>query len=194
MNLFPVEIRPARHAMRIALAGLLAVLVCASARAEDYRKGVKAFRHGDYSQSLSLLEPLAKAGDPFAQFAVAVMYDDGVGLPQNLGRALHWYRKAADSGLVESQYMVARIHGRGRGVRQDPAQAFFWFNIAAAGGHPHAARLRDQHAHQITAAQRKKLEAAAVEWHARHPAQVTCKARSCVYPSWTQDPQWRRFP
>lgn len=193
MRFFLVEIWLARPVMRVALAMCLAVLISGSAWADDYREGVTAFRKGNHSHSLSLLRPLARQGDPFAQFALAVMYDDGLGLPQDLGRALHWYRKAADGGLVDSQYMVARFYGRGRGVKQDPERAFFWFNIAAAGRHPYAARLRDQHVHQISSLQRKKLEATAVEWHARHPAQFTCKSRTCLYPSWTESPQWRRF-
>ena len=191
--MFYVVSQLVRNAVRVALAAWLTVLITGSSWADDYGKGVSAFRNGDYGYSVSLLKPLAQAGDPFAQFALAVMYDDGLGLPQNFVRALHWYRKAAHSGLVDSQYMVARFYGRGRGVKQDPATAFFWFNIAAAGGHPYAARLRDQHIHQITVAQREKLEARAVEWHERHPAQFTCKSRTCIHPSWTKRPKWRLF-
>lgn len=191
--MFLKEKQLVRHTVRLALAVWLTALITGNSWADNYGKGVSAFRSGDYGYSISMLKPLARGGDPFAQFALGVMYDDGLGLPQNFARALHWYRKAAYSGLVDSQYILARFYGRGRGVKQDPATAFFWFNIATAGGHPFAARLRDQHRHQITVAQREKLEARAVEWHARHPAQFTCKSRTCVYPSWTRSPQWRLF-
>ena len=188
---FSVKSEAVRLGVFLALAVWMTALMTGLCRADDYRKGVAAYRDGDYGYSVALLKPLAQSGDPYAQFAIAVMYDDGVGLPQNFTNALHWYRKAANAGLVDSQYMVGRFYGRGRGVKQDPATAFFWFNIATAGGHPYAARLRDQHMLQITNAQRATLEARAVEWYARHRSQFTCKSMNCIYPTWTRSPKWR---
>jgi TPR repeat protein len=193
MKLVSVEIPTFKHVVRLACVTWLALLMSVNSWADDYRDGLTALRNGEYSYSISVLKPLAKGGDPFAQFALAVMYDDGLGLPQNRERALHWYRESANRGLVDSQYIIGRFYGRGRWGKQDPAKAFFWFNIAAAGGHPYAARLRDQQAHQILPIQRARLETSAVEWQARHPAQYTCKSKGCIYPSWTKSPQWHYF-
>ena len=113
------------------------------------------------------------------------MYDEGRGLPQDFPRALSWYKKAARAGLVDAQYMVGRFYGRGRGVKQNPSAAFYWFNLAAAGGHPLAATLRDQHRHQISPAQRRRMEAEAcilARERRTLPASSAASSQRCIYP------------
>ena len=184
----------ARHQVtavwRLVLVLPLLFALCDSAWSDEYDKSVSLFRKGKYAEAVSLMKPLAQQGDPFAQFAVGSMYDDGLGLPQNFSHALYWYGKAAHQGLVDAQYILARMHGRGRGVEQNASLAFFWFNLAGAGGYPEAPRLRDQHRHQISRHQQERLEAEAVKWQANHPAQFTCKDVNCIYPSWTRRPRW----
>ncbi len=176
--------------LKAALACATLLLATPHAQAHDVRQGASAYRQGHYGEAAAILKPLAEEGDPFAQFAIAVMYDDGHGLPQNFSRALSWYMRAARSGLVDAQYMVGRFYGRGRGVKQNPGAAFYWFNLAAVGGHPFAARLRDQHRSQIPAAQRDRLEAKAVSWQSSHPYQFSCRGQRCIYPGWTARPRW----
>jgi uncharacterized protein len=177
--------------LRLALASaLLLLLTVGPAPADGVRKGTSLYWRGDHGAAAAVLKPLAEEGNVLAQFAIAAMYDDGRGLPQDFSRALSWYKKAAHAGLVDAQYMVGRFYGRGRGVKQNPSAAFFWFNLAAAGGHPRAAALRDQHRLQISPTQRRRMEAEAVSWHARHPHQFTCQFQRCIYPRWTPRPRW----
>jgi len=177
--------------LRLVLASALMLLLAVEpAPADSVRKGTNLYWRGDYGAAADVLKPLAEDGNVLAQFAIAAMYDDGRGLPQDFSRALSWYKKAAHAGLVDAQYMVGRFYGRGRGVKQNPSAAFFWFNLAAAGGHPRAAALRDQHRLQISPAQRRHMEADAVSWHARHPRQFTCQFQRCIYPGWTPRPRW----
>lgn len=175
---------------KITMALIAMLLAVAPAQAGDVRNGTKYYRQGQYAAAAAILKPLAEDGDPFAQFAVAVMYDDGRGLPQDLSRALSWYTRAAKAGLVDAQYLVGRFHGNGRGVKQNPSAAFYWLNLAASGGHPDAARLRDQHRLQISPAQRRRMEAAAVSWQSNHPHEFTCRLQHCIYPAWTPRPRW----
>ena len=132
------------------LIALVTLLFCFQpAAAGELWNGLYAYRHGHYQQAVATLRPLAESGDPYAQFTLGVMYDDGIGLPRNFGLALHWYKRAARQGLADAQYMAGRFYGNGRGVKQDPAAALFWFELAAAAGHPLAPNLRDQHWHQL---------------------------------------------
>ena len=43
---------------------------------------------------------LAQQGDALAQAYIALMYDLGVGVPEDKKEALKWYRKAAEQGQV----------------------------------------------------------------------------------------------
>lgn len=182
---------------KIVRAMLLSVVMLMSgtpARAgEEVTRANTLYRQGNYAAAISRLKALARKGNPFAQFTLAVAYDDGRGLPQDLARALSLYKAAAQSGLVDAQYMAGRFYGTGRGVKQDPARAFYWFNLAAAADYPRAAALRDLHRLQISPAQRHRMEERAVAWHATHPARLSCRFATCVYPRWLPRPRWTIF-
>ena len=172
---------------------LLANQTAEAHEAHEVRDGISAYRHGSYPQAVEILKPLAHEGDPYAQFAIAVMYDDGLGLPQDFSRAISWYTRAAEAGIVDAQYIVGRFYGRGRGVKQNPGKAFYWFNLAAAAGHPLAPRLRDQHRLQLPVPQRHRIEAEAVAWQSAHPNTLNCDSRLCIYPGWTIKPRRNLF-
>jgi TPR repeat protein len=160
------------------------------AQAGELARGLSAYRAGNYGEAVALFRPLAQQGDPWAQYSLAVAYDDGLGVPRNFKLALEWYRRAGYQGLADAQYMTGRFYGNGRGVRQDPAKALFWFELAAAGGFPLAPLLRDQHYNQLKEAVRLRVSAEATEWQARHPQQMNCKFKNCIYPKWTKRPMW----
>ena len=89
--------------MRLILALTMLLLAAAPSIADDVRRGTSLYWRGDYGAAAAVLKPLARDGNVLAQFAIAVMYDDGRGLPQDFSRALSWYRKAAHAGLVTYQ-------------------------------------------------------------------------------------------
>jgi TPR repeat protein len=176
--------------MKRFIACIMLLLWLQPVQAGELLNGLNAYRRGHYPQAVATLRPLAEAGDPYAQFTLGVMYDDGIGLPRNFSLALLWYKRAAAQGLADAQYMAGRFYGNGRGVRQDPAAALFWFELAAAGGHPLAANLRDQHWNQLKSPRRDRVAAEATRWQAEHPAQLSCAWKRCVYPIWTARPGW----
>jgi TPR repeat protein len=179
--------------MRLVIGFVVLLLGVQVAWADELKQAQKAYRHGQYAEAAAILQPLAQRGNPIAQFNVAVMYDDGLGLPQNLALALSWYKRAGEAGLIDGQYMTGRFYGRGRGTPQNPGKALFWFDLARAGGHPLAGKLRDQHWDQLNSPQRDAIEAEATRWHARHPHQFSCKGNPCIYPRWTPKPRWSIF-
>ena len=59
--------------------------------------------------ALEQLEKIGEMGNLAAQNNAGMIYEDGLGVPQNDERAEKWYRKAAEGGLPESQYNLATI-------------------------------------------------------------------------------------
>ena len=55
----------------------------------------------------------AKAGDPASQVAVGQEYAAGVMVEQDLKRAAHWYRKAAEQGNVAGEVHLAEFYRDG---------------------------------------------------------------------------------
>jgi len=92
-----------------------------------------AYGRGYYATAL-LIRPLAEQGNAIAQYNLAVMYDEGQGVPQNQAEAMKWYRLAADQGHARAQYTLGNIYHEGRGVKQNDAEAFNWYRLAADQG------------------------------------------------------------
>jgi uncharacterized protein len=99
-----------------------------------------------------------------AQYNLAVMYDDGQGVPQDYAVAMSWYRKAAEQGDPDAQVNLGILYGMGQGVPQDYVIAHMWFNLAASGGHKNAVQGRDMVAAKMAPAQLAEAQKLAREW------------------------------
>lgn len=89
-------------------------------------------RGGEYtiadlaSGTLSLQRwlPLAKQGDPEAQYYVARIHANGMdGVAVDYARAAEWYRKAADQGYASAMQELGFLYEQGLGVEKDPLLA-----------------------------------------------------------------------
>ena len=81
------------------------------------------------------LRSLATDGAAAAQFDLGDRYRTGLGVPQDNGEALRWYRLAADQGHARAQASLGFIYGNGEGVPQDDGEAIRWFRLAADQGY-----------------------------------------------------------
>jgi len=80
----------------------------------------------------------AKAGNPKAQFDLAIMYATGRGVRKNEREAFHWFHKSARAGNVEAKYYMGISFEQGRGVRANSYLARYWFKQAVEAGYPKA--------------------------------------------------------
>ena len=121
----------------------------------DYRedrKGLTAYRSGDYATALRIWKPLAEQGNASAQFGLGVMFYDGIGVPQDYKTALKWYRLAAEQGVASAQTKLGVMYGMGKGYIKDNVYAHMWFNIAASSGDKNASNNRDIVSNRMTPA------------------------------------------
>ena len=72
----------------------LAVMLTATASANNYEKGKEAYDAGDYATALSILKPLAEAGNADAQLTLSWMYYFGRGVPQDDAEWTKWRDRA----------------------------------------------------------------------------------------------------
>ena len=118
-----------------AIAGIVAgIFVSPTIARADMKAGIAAYRAGDYKTALAEFSALAEAGDPNAQFSLAVLYLSGRGVERDVAKALDLHRKAADQGLVAAEHGLGVFYYQGMGVKQDYAEALKWFGRAAAKG------------------------------------------------------------
>ncbi|MDF1792012.1 MAG: SEL1-like repeat protein, partial [Thalassobaculaceae bacterium] len=69
-----------------------------------------------------------------AQFNLGVMYEMGLGVPEDETRALLWYHSAAEQGHPLAQYNLGRLYALGKGIPQSDAESKRWFQRAADRG------------------------------------------------------------
>lgn len=87
----------------------LAVLLLGSistAYAGTVDEGLDAYNAENYEQAFSIWEPLAKNGDPEAQYYLGYLYQTGAGAPQSSSEALKWYFRAAEQGHLTARYYM----------------------------------------------------------------------------------------
>ena len=85
---------------------------------------------GDSQMRLELIAA-AEAG---AQYRLAVDHFLGTHPRASDGRALYWYRRAAEQGHVPAQLLLGQMYESGWGVASDRAEAVRWYRRAAASG------------------------------------------------------------
>lgn len=83
----------------------------------------------------------ALRGDPEAQFLVGVIYNQGIGVEQNLTTAAQWFEKSAQQGHVDAQYNIGLMYATGKGVSENISSAITWLGRAADQGDNDAKRL-----------------------------------------------------
>lgn len=104
----------------------------------DYRDGEHAWARQDFDTALQAWLPLAEAGDPVAQNSIGYMYRRGFGVAFDEAAAAHWYRRAAEQGLVDAMTNIGFMHDEGRGVERDYVQSYKWFLLASERGRERA--------------------------------------------------------
>lgn len=110
----------------------LALQHCRQLGFDHYSPG-KACSQGE-SQAEKWLRKAADQGHAKAQYSLATLYRNGVGVAQSDAAAMSWYQKAAGQGLAEAQYGIGVMYEFGAGVPRDFATAVGWFRKAADQG------------------------------------------------------------
>ena len=77
----------------------------------------------------------AEKGGADAQFHLGLLYEDGVGVEQDLKKAATWYRRAAESGNEYAQFKLGGFYHFGTGVERDYINAAKWYLKSAEQGY-----------------------------------------------------------
>ncbi|MBV8107455.1 MAG: sel1 repeat family protein [Hyphomicrobiales bacterium] len=122
----------------------------------------------DYALAAMWFRKAADQGNIAAQAAVGEMYAEGQGVPKDYAQAIVWLREAADQGDPGAQIQLGRLYLQADGVPRDCEQATLWFSLAARASdiaiRDLAARLRDEAATYLTAAQTARAQQRANDW------------------------------
>ncbi|MCP4595408.1 tetratricopeptide repeat protein [Neptuniibacter sp.] len=62
---------------------------------------------------------------------LAWLYEAGLGVDQDIGRAAELFKRAAEEGNAEAQYAISVMYETGIGQKQDRVQAEYWLEKSA---------------------------------------------------------------
>ncbi|MCK5092910.1 MAG: sel1 repeat family protein, partial [Gammaproteobacteria bacterium] len=78
--------------------------------------GIAAFETKSFSTASRLLSPLAESGNPDAQFRMAIMCQNGLGMVKSDQNAADYMRKAAEQGHALAQHGLGFMYMEGECV------------------------------------------------------------------------------
>ena len=100
----------------------------------ELASGIAAFESKQFSRAVGLLSPLAERGDIEAQYRMAIMAQNGLGMLPNPLMAFTYMKNAAKAGLGLAQHGLAFMYMEGECTDKNPTKAVEWFKKAAEQG------------------------------------------------------------
>lgn len=128
---------------------------------DKYMIGLNWFRQRNFQIAAKFWKPLAAEGDCDAQYAMGLLYFDGLGVRGNYDGAFDLWSKSANQGQAQAQIslgvMYARIAipyttldcKRGCDVEEDLIAAYKWFGIAVEIGAPQEQQMAQDSINRI---------------------------------------------
>jgi TPR repeat protein len=92
---------------------------------------MNAIERRDYAAAFSLLEPLAKSGNPKAQCNLATLYDCGWGVERNVEKAVELYCRVAEQKIYEEHLS---------GIAYNNLASIYWADTERASEYRRLAR------------------------------------------------------
>ena len=102
---------------------------------EELSKGCRFIEEGKFDEAKKIFLKMARKSIPEAQFNLALMYQDGKGVPRSMKKAAKWYTKAADNGMDEALLNLGCMYLLGNGVPTSEKKAFDLVQKAADNGY-----------------------------------------------------------
>ncbi|EGV51177.1 Sel1 domain protein repeat-containing protein [endosymbiont of Riftia pachyptila (vent Ph05)] len=100
----------------------------------ELSSGIAAYETKFFDRAVKLLSPLAEEGNPEAQYRMAIMAQNGLGMVVNELMAYKNMKAAADAGHGMSQHGLGFMYLEGECVEKNEEKAVFWFRKAAEQG------------------------------------------------------------
>jgi len=101
----------------------------------DFDAGRSAYQQKEYALALKEWQPLAENGNAEAQYNLAGMYFQGLGVQQDFHEAASLFQKAAEQNFTMAQLSVGMLYMTGTGgVSKDYGKAMVWLRKAADSG------------------------------------------------------------
>ena len=100
----------------------------------DLQRGQQAYANHRYAEALEWSRKGAAAGNGDAMNCLGVLYERGLGVPQNYEQAMKWFQRGAAAHSLKAICNIGLLYVSGQGVPRDYTTAMKWFRKGAAAG------------------------------------------------------------
>lgn len=101
-----------------------------------FESGLQAAEISDMPLAFKEFSAAAKGGQVFAQYNLALMYEQGLGTAKDEKEAVYWYKAAATQGNSAAQFNLGVCYENGIGTSVDFKKANDWYRKASVQGDP----------------------------------------------------------
>ncbi|HDL02016.1 MAG TPA: sel1 repeat family protein [candidate division Zixibacteria bacterium] len=110
---------------------LLLVFVAIPATGAKIEEAYKYIKNNQYGKALLILEKLDKENNALAQYYLAGMYSDGLGVQNDQIKSLSYIKKSAENGLPHAMNRLGNLYLNGSNyIKADPTKAYKWLKNA----------------------------------------------------------------
>ncbi|MEW6146290.1 MAG: tetratricopeptide repeat protein [Thermodesulfobacteriota bacterium] len=157
---------------------------------DNYLVGLNWYKQWNYQIAAKFWKPLSLEGDCDAQYALGLLYFEGLGVGHSYEKAIGLWTRSADQGQAQAQISLGVVYSRSRlqytsldcksgcGQERDLIKAYKWFGIASEIGSPHEKRIAEDSLnnimHEMTPEEIQEGEALVSAWK---PDPARCDTR-----------------
>ena len=158
---------------------------------DRYKLGLRWYQQGQYNIARKMWEPLAQNGDCDAEYALGLLYFNGLSVRKNLDTALKWWGRAAEQAQPQALNSLGVVYSHSRvpyttldcrkgcGEAKNLREAYKWFSLAVRYGPPRevsfAQKSLDSISLKMTNSRIDKAKIAADTWQ---PKPGKCNSRN----------------
>jgi hypothetical protein len=101
------------------------------------KRGKHAFKAAKFGEAAAWFKSAVERSGGQAEFALAILYSDGLGVAKDPSEARRLWLASAYQGFGPGMTAVGDTYLHGLGVEKNPAEALRWYKVAAETGRPH---------------------------------------------------------
>jgi TPR repeat protein len=123
----------------------------------------------NYAEALHSCEDAAKQMYSPGALCAGVLYEKGIGTPQDLPEAAKWFNKSAQMGNAQAMLFLGEMYWNGSGVKQDKVSAYAFVLLASTADLPKAQQDKSLYEQTLSAKELEKGRKQAADWAKTHP-------------------------
>jgi len=160
---------------------------------DRYKLGLRWYQQGQYDIAKKMWKPMAENRDCDAEYALGLLYFNGLGVRKNEDNAILWWGRAAEQAQPQALNSLGVVYAhtrvpyttldcrKGCGEAKNLVEAYKWFELAQVYGPPREVKFAQESLDNISRDMNEEdVERAKLEVKNWTPKPAKCESRDLV--------------